>query len=320
VLCGPFASATDKARAIFTWCHHNILYDVDGFFNNCIPRGQTPADTIFSGKAVCEGYARVYEAVASRAGLACAVVTGHGKGFGFSPLRKGQPCPPRNATGHAWNAVRIDGGEWKLIDACWGAGSIAQDQRSYDQHFSPEFFTMSNEYFGSRHYPADDRHWYRADGRCPSWEEYMIGPLGGDEQAMWLGDATNEGLDPFKFAPAQKSIAVYGGQKVVGFRFAKICPHWDPERNGRGKQMLFALKIGGLDGRKDDLLPLEYDGFWYYIDVDARELGAPGQTVSLVGFTEMDGRSARGLTKDEWFRKKGRVGFRYAILVRWDLV
>jgi hypothetical protein len=26
VLCGPFPSPTDKARAIFTWCHHNIAY------------------------------------------------------------------------------------------------------------------------------------------------------------------------------------------------------------------------------------------------------------------------------------------------------
>lgn len=318
VLCDPFPSATDKARAIFTWCHHNIVYDAHGFFNNCIPRGQTPAETIFSGKAVCEGYARVYESIATRAGLACEVVTGHGKGFGFKALKLGQPPPPRNPTGHAWNAVRIDHGAWKLVDACWGAGALSNGQ--YNQRFAPQYFTMSNENFGRRHCPRDDRHWYLEGGRCPpTWDEYIIGPVG-DEPAQWMGDAMREGLDQFNSRPAQKRIAVYGAETVVRFQFAKQCEHWVPERHGPGKQMLFALKIAGRDGWKDDIIPLEYDGFWHYLDVEARELGAPGQTVSLVGFKEVDGQSARGLTKEEWLRKKGRCGYKYSYLVKWDLV
>lgn len=39
VLCGPFPSPTDKARAIFTWCHHNIAYvcaPASRFFFPCI--------------------------------------------------------------------------------------------------------------------------------------------------------------------------------------------------------------------------------------------------------------------------------------------
>ncbi|AEO67066.1 uncharacterized protein THITE_2043857 [Thermothielavioides terrestris NRRL 8126] len=316
VLCSPFSSPTDKARAIFTWCHHNIVYDVHGFFNNCIPRGQTPAETIFSGKAVCEGYARVYEAIATRAGLACVVVTGHGKGYGFTPVKAGQRPPPRDPTGHAWNAVRIDGGAWKLIDACWGAGALCNNE--YSQRFAPEQFTMSNERFGLRHYPADDRHWYRRDGRAVSWEEYIVGPVG-DEPAEWMGDATREGLDESNFAPAQKRLSV-GSGGLMRFQFAKVCEHWTPERNGLGKQMLFGLKINGVDGRKDDILPLETDGFWYYVDVNARDLGAPGQTVVLVAFETIDGQSARGLTKEEWLRRKGRCGYSIAFLVRWELV
>lgn len=316
VLCSPFTSPTDKARAIFTWCHHNIVYDVHGFFNNCIPRGLTPAETVLSGKAVCEGYARVYEAIAVRAGLACVVVTGHGKGYGFSPLKAGQRPPPPDPTGHAWNAVRIDGGAWKLIDACWGAGALCNGQ--YSQRFAEECFTMSNERFGTRHFPADDRHWYRRDGRAPSWEEYVVGPVA-DEPAEWMGDATREGLDESNFAPMQRRLRVHAGG-AVRFQFAKVCEHWTPERNGKGKQMLFGLKIGGLDGRKEDIIPLDTDGFWYYVDVDSRDLGAPGQKVVLVAFETIDGQSARGLTKEEWLRKKGRCGYSYAFLVRWELV
>ncbi|KAL2159413.1 hypothetical protein VTH06DRAFT_2417 [Thermothelomyces fergusii] len=319
VLCRSLPSATDKARAIFTWLHHNVVYDAEGFFSNRVPRGQTPADTIRSGKAVCEGYARVYEAIATRAGLDCVVVTGHGKGFGFRPLRAGEPPPPRDPTGHAWNAVRIDGGRWKLVDACWGAGAL-RDGR-YVQRFAPECFTMSNERFGDLHFPADAAHWHRADGRRPSWEEYMAGPAG-DEPAEWMDAATREGLDRGNFAPMRRRIRASDGRETgtVRFRFAKVCEHWLPERNGEGRQMLFGLKINGPGGRGEDIVPLESDGLWFYVDVDAAHLGVPGQQVVLVAFDTIDGRSARGLTREEWLRKKGTCGYSFVFLVRWELV
>ncbi|KAK3901144.1 hypothetical protein C8A05DRAFT_35187 [Staphylotrichum tortipilum] len=318
VLCAPLASPTDKARAVFTWCHHNIVYDVHGLFNNCIPRGQTPAETIFSGKAVCEGFARVYESIASRAGLACVVVGGHGKGLGFAPTKKGEPTPKMDPTGHAWNAVRIDGGEWKLIDACWGAGALGEGNK-YNQRFAPEFFTMSNERFGATHFPGDPRHWYRKDGRHVGWEEYILGPAR-DEPADWMGDASKEGLDETNFAPLQKHVPVGRGTEMVRFQVAKVCEHWTAERNGAGKDMLFVLSVGGVDGQNQDLLPVETDGFWYWVDVEARQLGRAGEHVVLMGCMTMDGRSARGLTREEWKAKKPKGGLGYTFLVRWELV
>lgn len=47
-LCAPFSSATDKARAIFTWLHHNIDYDTVSFFARNI-KPSTPEGTIISG-------------------------------------------------------------------------------------------------------------------------------------------------------------------------------------------------------------------------------------------------------------------------------
>jgi hypothetical protein len=47
-LCSPFPSATDKARAIFTWLHHNVDYDVHSFFSGTISPS-TPEKTITSG-------------------------------------------------------------------------------------------------------------------------------------------------------------------------------------------------------------------------------------------------------------------------------
>ena len=316
MLCDPFPSHTDKARAIFTWCHHNIAYDVDGFFGGCIPRGQSTAETIFSGKAVCEGYAKVYEDIAKRAGLGCVLVGGHGKGYGFTPLAPGQPPPRRDPSGHAWNAVRIDGGEWKLLDACWGAGAVGE--RRYTKRFAPEMFYLSNEIFGLKHFPSDSRHFYRADGSIPSWEEYIVGPLKG-EQATWYTNATQEGLNEFTFSPREKNIPVYSGE-VVRFQFSKLCEHWDPERNGKGKPYLFMMKIHGLDGRKEDLVPLDHDGFWWWVDIPARDLGAPGQKISLYGLETLDGQPARGVTKEEFLRKKGKCGMSWVGVAAWELV
>ncbi|KAF3767729.1 hypothetical protein M406DRAFT_97996 [Cryphonectria parasitica EP155] len=307
-LCGPFPSPTDKARAIFTWCHHNIDYDVAGFFAGCPARG-TASETVFSGKAVCEGYARTYEAIAKRAGLECIVVGGHGKGFGFEPVKDGQPPPPRKATGHAWNAVRIDNGHWKLIDPCWGAGHL--DGQSYKRAFNPQQFTMSNEIFGWRHFPEDSRYSYRDDRRALSWEEYIMGPTGG-ERPRWFGSTVEEGISEWNASPPHKEIPVYSGE-MVRFQFAKLCEHWTAERNGRGKPRLLMMNIHGVDGRKKDQVPLDSDGFWWWCDIPARDLGSPGQKVQLYGLNVLNGKDAMGVTKQEFQRFCG-VGARVRMI------
>lgn len=317
VLCSPFPSATDKARAIFTWCHHNIDYNAREFLGNCV-KHRSVEETIFQGLAVCQGYAEVFQAVANRAGLQCVVVSGHGKGYGYTPLAPGQAPPPRNATGHAWNAVCIDGGEWKLIDACWGAGSLCNER--YKRGFNPKMFYLSNDLFGLKHFPANNQHFYRGDGRILSWEEYMIGPVG-SEMAQWYDTATEEGLSEFTFSPAAKQIPVRSGE-VVRFQFSKICEHWNPERHGKGKSYLLLMKVYGLDGRKEDLVPLDTDGFWWWVDIPARDLGAPGQKIFLYALTVLNKKDARGVTKADYHRAMSGNGYSmsWAVFTQWELV
>ncbi|KAI0514765.1 hypothetical protein F5B22DRAFT_609518 [Xylaria bambusicola] len=319
VLCSPFPSPTDKARAIFTWCHHNIAYNVEEFFGKCV-KGRDVNETIFLGKAVCQGYAEVYQAIAQRAGLQCIVVGGHGKGYGYTPLKQGQAPPPRNPTGHAWNAVCIDNGEWKLIDACWGAGSVGDEK--FHKGFNPKMFTLSNEQFGLSHFPRNDQHFYREDGRVLSWEEYMLGPVPGAEKPDWCGGASDEGIsNEVGYSPAAKHIPVQSGE-VVRFQFAKVCEHWTHERNGKGPPYLLLLKIHGVDGRKEDLVPLDTNGYWWWVDVPARDLGAPGMKTQLFALTVLNGRDARGVTKEDYYRakKSGGYSMSWAIWVTWELV
>ncbi|ESZ95439.1 hypothetical protein SBOR_4180 [Sclerotinia borealis F-4128] len=319
VLCRSFSSPTDKSRAIFVWLHHNVAYDTGAFFGNRV-KNVTPADTIKTGLAVCGGYAGLFTAIALKAGLEAIMVTGHGKGFGYTPLQPGESCPPPNPGGHAWNAVRIDGGEWKLIDACWGSGQLGNNQ-TYNKNLISSYFTMSNEEFGLKHFPADKAHFFRNDRRILSWEEYFIGNIGGESLQIFGSPEDHHGISQTSFTPPQKNIqSSPASTEIMRFQFSKICTHYDFERNGSGKPYCMILKIGGVDGRKEDMIAFEFDGFWWWVDVNVRELGARGQTISLYAITSVNGKDARGMSKREYEEKKGKCGMGFGGVAAWELV
>ncbi|KAJ1331857.1 kyphoscoliosis peptidase [Microdochium nivale] len=314
VLCGSFASETDKARAIFTWCHHNIAYDVEAFFGNNV-KYVTPEDTIFRGMGVCAGYADVFKHIAERAGLQVLMVTGHGKGGVY--LKDGERPPPKMEMNHAWNAVRIDNGEWKLLDACWGAGNVGNQQ--FTKRFAPERFTQSNEQFGLDHFPEDIAHLYRSDGHTPTWHEYMVGPTGSEMPHFFGGD---DGFSKHTFAPQQKKISVYSGE-TVRFQISKNCEHFDFERHGGGKPFPMFVAIHGVDGRKDDEVLLQTDGFWWWADIPARDLGAPGQKIHLNAMIMMNNESARGVTQQQYAtarKNKTMRSWQWKPYCEWELV
>lgn len=209
-LCAPFPSLTDKARAVFAWLHHNVVYDTANFFAGTVPRGLGPEDTISRGAAVCEGFADLFAALCTAAGLEVRTVSGYGKGFGFSPTDAGASAD----SNHAWNAVRLEGG-WKLVDSCWGAGHIAPD-RSWVAQFNPSMFTMSNERFGRRHFPAHAADWY---GPAREWDAFLWDGEGGPKRYSAADDV---GLGP-DAEPATE--AVRRGQACT-FRASYACPHW----------------------------------------------------------------------------------------------
>jgi len=319
VLCGSFTSHTDKARTIFTWLHHNIAYDVAAFFGNNV-KHVDPRDTITTGLAVCGGYAGLYVAIALRAGLECVMVTGHGKGYGYSPLAPGDPVPPCNPAGHAWNAVRIDGGQWKLLDACWGAGNVGN--QVFNKKFVPSYFTMSNDEFGIKHFPSDDSYFFRSDGGVQTWEKYMIGPVG-TEPLLLYGSVEDHGLSKTSFSPPQKHIPVSTTppNEIIRFQFSKACEHWDFIKNGQGPPYLMLLKINGVDGRKEDYVPLENNEFWWWADVKSKDLGTKGQKVSVFSVDKVQGRDARGLKREEYLRKKGNTAMGpFGGVCMWELV
>lgn len=327
-LTAPFSSRTDKARAIFTWLHHNIRYDVDSFFNKSI-QPSTPQSTLTSGLAVCEGYAALFHNLAIHAGLESLSIHGYGKGFGYQPLVPGSPTPPFNSN-HAWNAVKIDDDRWKLIDCCWGAGHVQGAGQPYAQQFHPVFFTMSNEEFGIKHYPTNKDQFF---GPVMDWGDFIhINPdtwwSNGIEPATVFSNGTEDyGIGNRTLQPIGRKINTRQ-QGIIRFQFGLVCEHWTLERHvKKGPSPVFVLKIHGLDGRKGDFVPFEYfssggkGGDIWYNDVQASELGAPGQTVMLYAVTSFGNRrDTRGLSVQEFKAGKGRTAMGFQGVAAWELV
>jgi thiol-disulfide isomerase/thioredoxin len=316
-LTSPFPSPTDKARAIFTWLHHNVAYNVQAFFSGNV-KSSTPQGTFQTGLAVCEGYAGLFAALAVKAGLEAIVIGGHGKGFGHAPLQPGQPIPPEDVGGHAWNAVKIDHAEWKLLDACWGAGNVRGDQ-TYEKSFKPERFTQSNDDFGLDHYPADSTKQFRSDGRVVSWPEYMTGNENGCGAQFFSGYVAEEGLSKTSFRPYDSPIVLVHQGPTTRFSFHRICPHWDPVRNGKGPPFLFVLFIEAQEGQSENHIPFETNGSVWWCDVPTSLLGGKGQSVSLGVLTTFGGNDGRGLRIEEYRQKKGRAGWSSGFVCRWEV-
>lgn len=332
-LTSPFHSHTDKARAIFTWLHLNIDYNVRDFFSGNV-RGSTPQSTLQTGLAVCEGYAALFTNIATYAGLESLVIGGHGKGFGYTALAPNSPIPPYEA-GHAWNAVRIDNGQWKLIDACWGAGHVQGKGMPYTRKFAPERFTQSNEEFSLDHFPENRDHFFLPNGRTMTWPEYIsinpaTHPYTFERPTFFDNAKTDYSIGKHTLYPCNRHLSV-SQSTPYRFQFALFCPHWSLEKHTKkGLPPVFILALGGVDGRNKHFVPLNHipgdsaaggGGDVWYVDVHARELGAPGETLTLFAVSSFGNRSeARGLTVKEFKEGVGRVGMGFVGVAAWELI
>lgn len=320
-LCSPFPSHTDKARAIFTWCHHNIDYDFTSFLAGNI-KHQTPEEAIRSGTGVCEQYASIFAAIALKAGLECVQVSGHGKGYGHKELAPGEALPSYEA-GHAWNAVRIDFGRWKLVDACWGAGHVGGGK--YTREFNPRHFVDSNVAFGMSHFPGKPEFQHREDGRTVTWEEYFLGPPGLRGEAVELMGCVDRkhNLSRGGFEPKLKRIDI-STPRSIRFKFETACPHWDFHKNGSGEPYQFCLKVVKKPGMAycEDLIPFDFDlkaGVWW-LDMPLNKLGSKGDDVMVYSIDKLGGQDGRGLKKAEYLRRKGKDGYMGEVVAKWVLV
>ena len=104
------ASQTEKEKIIFTYVASHVDYDNDSASksfqsNQVMPRCFDSYGALIEGKAVCEGYSKLFQYLCYCVGINATQVVGTGAGGG-----------------HMWNAVQIDG-KWYQSDPTWSSYS-----------------------------------------------------------------------------------------------------------------------------------------------------------------------------------------------------
>jgi hypothetical protein len=121
-LAEPAKNDLEKVRAIFRWITDRIAYDAENLLAGT--RGDnSPQGVLKTRTCVCDGYSKLFEALAKKMNLEVAFIEGYGK------FKGGRGT-------HSWNAVKIDG-DWKFFDATVGAGSLHNNK----------FLKLTNEFF-----------------------------------------------------------------------------------------------------------------------------------------------------------------------------
>lgn len=161
-----------QVRAIFIWITDNIRYDYK-FINkgreikipDCKPGidcGQMLINwennylkqVIRQGKAVCDGYARLFKKMCDIAGIRSSVIAGYTK---TKPYQVGIAGP----VDHAWNAVWIDHG-YQFVDATWAAGYCEEDESTgkllnFHKRYNDYYWCTSFQDLARNHYPKESK-------------------------------------------------------------------------------------------------------------------------------------------------------------------
>ena len=167
-IMSDFRREDERARAAFTYIAQNIKYDLVAYGKPSQPvafsyttaqerdlklkkmRDELATKTLRSKKGVCEGYATLYKVLCENMGLEAEIIPGTSKSH---PAHIGK-AP--GASDHAWNAVKI-AGEWKLVDATWGAGIVTGERPTFNFKFNDKYFFTEPDKFFLNHYPDDEK-------------------------------------------------------------------------------------------------------------------------------------------------------------------
>ncbi|CAN9502621.1 unnamed protein product [Ophioblennius macclurei] len=146
----------EKLRAIWVWLCDNIEYDVSGYLGRS-EKLSSSEEVIAAGRGVCCGYSNLCSQMCREVGIECQEVAGHSKGVAY---RQGQSLR-KVKSDHLWNAVQL-GGQWFLLDACWGAGRVDMERESFVKRFDDFYFLTDPEEFIDSHFP-DEEKWQLLD-------------------------------------------------------------------------------------------------------------------------------------------------------------
>ena len=137
-----FKSEEEKAKAIFYWTTKNIAYDIENqyTFSFNLNKPKTTEKAFYTKKAVCYGYACLFDTLCRLSNLKSQIVIGSVR----------QTSSDQNLIAHAWNACFINQ-KWVLFDPTWGAGTI--NNRTFTGKLNEKYLASTN--LSETHHPFD---------------------------------------------------------------------------------------------------------------------------------------------------------------------
>lgn len=129
-----------KALAIHDWVCDNIWYDHDGYLGKTSRPSGGALDVLESGRALCDGYTSLTNALLRAAGITARSVIGPAMYDGFGSYRD-----------HAWTEAFIDG-RWIYIDTTFDSGnSWLNGQKDESRGTGHAYFDPTTEHFSFDH-------------------------------------------------------------------------------------------------------------------------------------------------------------------------
>ncbi len=162
-----------RARTLYRWLTDNIRYDVQEWAHlvgggAAYTNPHDPLAVLERGTTVCAGYAWLYNDMARSVGLNSVFLIGDVRGY------RGTPDDDLvSAFQHAWNAVEVDG-QWRLVDATWGARQVDEEERTYRSRQEYYFDTPARQMIFD-HLPEDDR-WQLLEQPVPDKDAFQSLP------------------------------------------------------------------------------------------------------------------------------------------------
>lgn len=196
-------SDREKARALTVWIVDRLEYD-QAARRAGVPPDPSPEYTLRTRRAVCLGYATLFQALATKAGMNAEVVLGYAK---TDP----EADEFKEDSYHAWNAVVVDG-KWALLDPTWA------DQRE----FAESYFLAAPEQLIFTHFPDEPR--CQRLTRPLTKDEFLDQPLviaeffkpGAELKAPYRRELSSGQPEHFEIKlPGADEVVIHMGEKRV---------------------------------------------------------------------------------------------------------
>lgn len=138
----------EQVRSIYAWIAGNITYH-----EHTLKTQSQSSDAVWrSQKAVCEGYANLFNAMCREAGIESRMVKGYVRNYSGADLK---------FPNHAWNSVFVNG-KWQLLDVTWASVNTRTEimgsdlfNEMYRKHKLNHFFMVDPEKMILTHLPED---------------------------------------------------------------------------------------------------------------------------------------------------------------------